>query len=247
MISIGGLMKKLLVAALVLISCAMFLSADVYITQKTHSDAVSFMGQNQPEKNGIAEMWLGKNKMANLSPEGGFILDLEKKVVLMINHQDKTYVQMDLPIDLSKYFPAQLLQMMGDVSVEVTATGQTEKIGSWNCTIYNMKMNMMMMTMNHKVWASTDVPFDWKNFMKDMYTQFAMVTMRLNEDAVKEMEKIQGFQIKSEITMDMMGTEMKSSQEVVEITEKTAPPGIYSAPEGYTKKDKFGMADFQNR
>jgi len=139
------------------------------------------------------------------------------------------------------------MQMMGNVSVEVTETGQTEKIGQWNCVIYNMKMNMMMMTMNHKIWASADVPFDWKTYMQDMYSQFAMVTMRLNEDSVKEMGKIQGFQIKSEMSMDMMGTEMKSSNEVVEILNKAAPAGVYSAPQGYTKKDKFGMADFQNR
>lgn len=240
-------MKKILLSILMILTCALFMSADVYIKQKTHTDAVSFMGQNQPEKNDIAEMWLGKNKMANVTKEGGFVLDLEKKVVLMINHQDKTYVQMDLPLDLSKYFPPQLMQMMGNVTVEVTATGETEKIGQWNCTIYNMKMNMMMMTMNHKIWASSDVPFDWKTYMQDMYTQFAMVTMRLDESAVEEMKKIQGFQIKSEMSMDMMGTEMKSSNEVLEISEKAAPPGVYAAPDGYTKKDKFGMADFENR
>jgi hypothetical protein len=240
-------MKKIILSALIILSCAVFLSADVYIKQKTHTDAVSFMGQNQPEKNEIAEMWLGNNKMASVTPEGGFILDLDQNVALMINHKDKTYVQMDLPVDLSKYFPPQLLQMMGNVTVEVTDTGTSEKIGDWNCTIYDMKLNMMMMAMNYKIWASSEVPFDWKTFMQDMYSQFAMVTMRLNDNAVKEMEKIQGFQIKSEMSMDMMGTAMKSSQEVIEITEKAAPAGIYSAPEGYTKKDKFGMADFQNR
>lgn len=238
-------MKKICVVALAVLSCVMILSADIYVKQKTHTDAVSFMGQNQPEKNDIAEMWLGKNKMASVSTDGGFILDLDKKVALMLNHQDKSYVQMDLPVDLAKYFPPQLMQMLGNVSIEVIPTGQKEKIGSWNCTIYDMKISMMMMNMNYKIWASPDVPFDWKTFMKDMYTQFAMVTMRLNESTVKEMEKIQGFQIKSEMAIDMMGTEMKTSQEVVEITEKAAPAGIYSAPAGYTKKEKFGMADFQ--
>lgn len=222
-----------------------FLSADVYIKQKTHSDAISFMGQNQPEKNDFAEMWLSENKMASITPDGGFILDLDKKIAMMINHQDKTFVQMDLPLDISKYFPSQLLQMMGNVTVEVTPTGQKEKVGSWNCEIYNMTMNMMMMKMKYKIWASTDVSFDWEKFMKEMYSQMAMVTMRLNENSVKEMEKIKGFQIKSEMAMDMMGNEIKSSYEVIEISEKTAPSGIYAAPEGYTKKDKFGMADMQ--
>ena len=238
-------MKKTITVVLAIFVCTVFLSADIYIKQKTHSDAVSFMGQNQPEKNDIAEMWLGDNKMASVTPEGGFVLDLEKNVALMINHQNKSYVQMDLPVDLTKYFPPQLMQMMGNVSVEVNSTGKTEKIGSWNCTIYDMTISMMMMKMNYKLWASTEVPFDWKNFMQKMYSQMAMVTMRLNENAVKEMEEIQGFQIKSEMTMDMMGNEMKTSQEVIEISKKPAPAGVYGAPAGYTKKDKFGMADMQ--
>ena len=81
--------------------------------------------------------------------------------------------------------------------------------------------------------------------MKEMCSQMAMVTMRLNENSVKEMEKIKGFQIKSEMVMDMMGNEINTSFEVVEISEKSAPAGTYAAPEGYTKKDKFGMADMQ--
>ena len=238
-------MKKVMAAILVVLCGTVFLSADVYIKQKTHSDAISFMGQNQPEKNDFAEMWLSQNKMASITPDGGFILDLDKKIAMMINHTDKSYVQMDLPLDISKYFPSQLLQMMGNVTVEVTPTGQKEKIGSWNCDIYNMTMNMMMMKMKYKIWASTEVPFDWEKFMKEMYSQMAMVTMRLNENSVKEMEKIKGFQIKSEMAMDMMGNEIKTSYEVVEISEKSAPAGIYAAPEGYTKKEKFGMADLQ--
>ncbi|GAI78887.1 unnamed protein product, partial [marine sediment metagenome] len=35
--------------------------------------------------------------------------------------------------------------------------------------------------------------------------------------------------------------------EVSEITEKSAPAGIYSVPEGYTKKDKFSMMDLQKK
>ena len=47
--------------------------------------------------------------------------------------------------------------------------------------------------------------------------------------------------------MNMMGTDMKTTDEVIEISEKSAPPGTYSVPEGYSKQEKFTFEDMQRR
>jgi hypothetical protein len=210
------------------------------------------MGQKTPEKNEISHMWIGKNKMATHGEEVSIVINLDKKEILMINHKNKSYVPMSLPLELDKYFPAQMMQMMGGIKVTVNPTGETLKIGDWKCQGYDMSMNMMMITMNTKIWASTDVPFDWKEFQEGIFMEFAKVTiskvtMRLGEDSVKELQKIKGFQIKSVMTINMMGQNMITTQEVVEISKKSAPAGTYSAPDGYTKKDKFTMMDMQNK
>jgi len=49
------------------------------------------------------------------------------------------------------------------------------------------------------------------------------------------------------MTMNIMGADMKQWTEVVEISKKSASAATYSFPEGYTKKDKFDMADMQKR
>ena len=225
----------------------MSLMADFYVKQKIHSDEVSMMGQTTPEKNDIQNMWLGDNKMAMHSTDQSFIIDLDKKLMLMINHQDKSYVEMTLPLDMSKYFPEQISQMMQGVTVSVEPTGETQKIGEWNCKVYNVTMDIMMMTMKQKIFASKDVPFDWKNYAEKILPQMTQALFRLDGDAVKEFLKIDGYQIRTEMTMSVMGTDIKSWTEVEEITKKSAPAGTYSVPDGYTKKDKFSMMDMQRR
>ena len=240
-------MKKIIVIMSLVLVCGLFLSADVYIKQNTHSDAVQIMGQTTPERNEVNHMWIAKNKMAMHGKDGSFIVDLDKKHVLMINHTNKTYVVMTIPIDLNKYFPAQMMQMMGDVKVSISPTGNSKTIGQWKCEEYSMEMSMMMFTTKGTLYATTDVPFDWKEYQKDMYASFAQATMRLSEESVKEFEKIKGFQIQTEMIVDMMGTEMKTLQTVEEITKKDAPAGTYDAPEGYTKQDKLSLMDMQRR
>ena len=75
--------------------------------------------------------------------------------------------------------------------------------------------------------------------------KLSQAMLRLGDDSLKEMLKIEGFQIRTDTSMNIMGNDMKSWQEVQEITKKTAPAGTYGPPEGYTKKDKLDMTDIQ--
>lgn len=241
-------MKKFiaLIGVLLIFASASF-AADVYVKQTTHTDEFSMMGQSQPAKDDINEMWIGKDKFAMVSSETTIIINLDDKKMYMINHSTKTYVPMDLPLDISQYFPAQFSQMMQGVTIKVNPTGETKTIDSWKCDGYDVNMNIMMMDMKQKVWASTDVPFDWKAFNEKMLPQFTQAMMNIGGDAMDEFIKIKGFQIRTEMSMNMMGAEMKSWTEVSEIAEKSAPAGIYSVPEGYSKKDKFSMMDLQKK
>jgi len=239
-------MKKFITVVLVLFvfgSVSVF--SDVYIKQKSHTDAISMMGQNQPAKDEVNETWIGKDKFAMITSEMSIIIDLSVKKMYFVTHTNKSYVPMDLPLDLEKYFPAQMMQMMQGITVKVTPSGESKTINQWKCDGYDTEMNIMMMKMKMKIWASTDVPFDWKEFNEKMYPLMSQAMFRLDEKAMEEFKKINGYQIRQDISMDMMGTEMKSWTEVVEITKKSAPAGIYSPPEGYTKQDKIDMMNLR--
>jgi hypothetical protein len=245
-------MKKYAVALVVFFLFATVLThADVYIKQNTHTDAFEVMGQSQPAKDVINHMWLADNKMASLSEDQSFIIDLESNKVFWMNSQNKTYIEMDLPLDISKYLPEQAAQMMANmnISVAVQPTGASETIAGKKCDKYDVTMTiimMMTMEMKMKIWATEDVPFDWKKFQDKMIQMFSP-TMPLGEEALNAFKQIKGWQMRSEMTMNMMGTDMKTVQEVEEITKKDAPDGTYKVPEGYTKQDKFSLEDMQRR
>ncbi|HHF51398.1 MAG: DUF4412 domain-containing protein [Candidatus Aminicenantes bacterium] len=241
-------MKKTLTIILsLLVFAAVSFSAEVYIKQQTHTDAIEMMGQSQPAKDEVNHMWLADNKMATHGTDQSVIINLDKSKMYMINHQTKTYVEMDLPLDISKYFPPQFAQMMSSITIKVTPTGETQKIGNWNCSGYDVDSTIMMMNQKQKIWASTDVPFDWNMYAEKMLPKLMQGTMMLSEESVKEFMKIKGFQIRTESTMNVMGNEMKSYSEVIEITKKNAPAGTFDPPSDYEKKDQFSMEDMQKR
>jgi hypothetical protein len=244
-------MRRLIaIIAIVVVSCT-FLSADVYIKQNHHTDAVTMMGQTQPAKDQVQEIWVAKNKMATHTGDASMLLDLDKKVMYMVNHGKKSYIEMSIPVDIAKYMPEQMQgmidSMMGSLKVTVTNSNETKTIKTWKCSGYTVKMEMSMMgmpmVMNMKVWASTTVPFDWEGVMKMMMDNMMKAQMRLSDEAVKEMKKVKGYWIEMEMSMNMMGADVKSTTSVLEIAEKPADPKVYAVPEGYTKKDKMSMAD----
>ena len=92
-----------------------------------------------------------------------------------------------------------------------------------------------------KVWASTDVPFDLSLYDDMLYN------MRLiyNRDAVyrSELEKIEGLQMGLELRDGNFLRGRRYFDETVKMEARTAPPGTFSAPAGYTKKER--IEDFE--
>jgi hypothetical protein len=227
------------------LAVSVLLAADVYVKSSVHTDAFAMMGKNQPAKDEVMEQWVGNNQMVNKTGDKIMIMDMNKNVMLIINSKEKSYVETSLPLDMSKLVPKEMAPMLAmmKVTVKVTPNGQSKKISQWNCSGYDVDMNMSMMQMKMKVWATTDVPFDWKVFAK-MYANVSKVSF-MDDAAIAEFMKITGFQVASEMTMNMMGANMKVTTQVVEITKKDAPAGLYAVPSGFSKKDMLSMQDLQ--
>jgi hypothetical protein len=238
-------MKKAVLFVIVVLAAAWLLPADIYIKTNVHTDAFEMMGQKQPAKDDVTEQWVGNNQLLNKTGDKIMIMDMNKKLMYIISPKDKSYVETTLPLDMTKLLPKEAAGMasMMKVTVKVTPTGQSKKIGQWNCAGYDVDMGMMMMQMKMKVWATTDVPFDWKMFSK-MYANVSKMQF-MDDAAIGEFMKISGYQVASEMSMDMMGSKMKVTSQVVEISQKPAPAGTYSVPAGYTKKDTLSMADMR--
>jgi opacity protein-like surface antigen len=238
-------MKKILFAVFLVLVFSVLLSADIYIKSNIHTDAFTMMGKNQPAKDEITEQWIGNNQMANITGDKVMIMDMNRNLMFIVNPKEKSYVETTLPLDMSKLIPKEMAPMMGmmKLTVKVTPNGQTQKINKWNCSGYDVDMGMSMMQMKMKVWATTDVPFDWKAFAK-MYANISKMSF-MDDAAIAEFMKITGHQVASEMTMNMMGANMKVSTQVMEITSKPAPAGIYTVPANFSKKENLSLQDLR--
>jgi hypothetical protein len=243
------LMKKLMLAVILLALAAPAWAADVLVKVKTHTDAMAVMGQTVEATDVVSEVWIGGTKMATVSKDNAFIIDLDKNVAYLVNHANKTYVETALPIDFAKLLPPEAAPMaaMMQMAATVTPTTETKKIGQWDCTAYDAALSMMGMTLKLRIWASTQVPFDLATFQAKMMPAVIQGQMRLNAASVAEFAKIKGYQIATETTGDVMGGKLHSTTEVTEMVTKPAPAGTYAPPADYTKNATLSMEDMRRR
>ncbi len=232
-------MKKLVIMLVLVAVVTLSLSAaDVYIKTKTHTDAMSVMGQNTPAQDTVSEAWIGDDMFATIAAGQTMVIDLKKNVAYFIYPTTKTYVETPLPLDFAKILPPEAAALAGmmKMTATVTPTTETKKIGSWNCTGYDVNLTMMMgMTMKMRSWATADVPFDAAAFNTKFLGSLLKGQMRLDDASAKEFAKMKGYQVASDMTGDIMGAKMHNTSEVVEMTKKAAPAGTYAVPAGFTK------------
>jgi len=241
---------------ILIVACAwgsLSVQADIYIKQMNHTDGFSVMGQSQPAKDDVFVTWMGMD-MARLDhgEETSIIIRLDKNQMIMINHAEKSFTETAIGgkndilsnaltgAGMTDEEQAQAKKMMEGfsqmmkASVSVTETGESQKIKGWNCQKFDLTMNMMGMTSTGVIWATEDIKIDYELYRNLTYS--LMGQMSGMEDLMKEMNKIKGIVVLQESTMSMMGSEVKSTQELLEVSDKPAPAGIYTVPAGYEKK-----------
>lgn len=236
--------------------------ADVYMKQKVHTDELKMMGQTQPAKDEISVIWLGENlaRMDQGTATSSILLG-DKKVLYMLDHNKKTYAEM--PLDLDKMFDEAaaagagddpetaeakkkmpgfmkglMKGMMGNMSAKVTETGETKRIGGWNCRKYIIEMDMGMGKSNSEAWATEDLKINYSLYFTSAN---AMMASQPGFDKIaKEMQKVKGVIVYQTTKTSVMGTEVTSTTELLECSDKSAPAGNYEIPAGYKKVKGFG-------
>jgi hypothetical protein len=235
--------------------------ADVYMKQKTHMGGFTMMGQTQPEKDEVMVIWLGPDR-ARTDQESGnssTILLADKQIIYMIDHAKKEYSEM--PLDLEKMFEeaaaaadpkdkeamekmpgfmkGMMKGVMGNMQAKVTETGETKKIGDWNCRKYLIEMSLGMGGESKgEAWATEDLKIDYA--MAFTAANAMMASMPGFEKIIQEMKKVKGVIVQQTAKVNMMGAEVETTTELLEATEKDAPAGMYDVPAGYKKVKAMG-------
>ena len=240
-----------LVSIIVLLPHAAY--ADVFMKQKQHTDAVNIMGQTQPAQDIVSDIWITNTRMVSSNEKQKIVFDLERKVVMFANHEQKTVATMPMDFstmvekqsgDMSTEERADFQQFMGrmmNIKVNVQPTSEKKKIGKWNCTKYIQTMEMGMGTITSTIWATNDIRVD-----QDLYAQFTTAVMAqmpgVSQNAaeiIKESKKIKGVQVLTKQTTEMMGQSMGSTVELIEYKEGKAPVSAFAMPAGYETQKMF--------
>ena len=227
--------------------------ADVYIKQKRHTDAFEVMGQTQPEKDEITVIWMSKDKGGiDMGEDKSMIIRLDKNIMYFLDHPKMTYAEMpfgDLSEILSsaiqeselseeerkeaEKFMKGITSTMMKAEAEVTDTGEEQKIKGWNCRKYIMKVKIMMATSTAEIWATEDIKINY-----ELYRTLGSAVISKQpgfQEMLEEMKKIKGIAVLTTSTSSAMGAEVKSTEELIEVEEKSAPSGTYEIPSGYAK------------
>ena len=237
--------KKIVLGSIVTIFALMLIifpqqgKADFFIKKFRHTDAVTIMGQTQPAKDEESLTWMGKDRMRQ--DEGNnktTIVRFDLQKIYIIDHSQKTYSEIDIPIDFEKILPDQAKQMMQmmQVTPKVTKTEETQKIKDWNCLKYLVEIDISMMGMSMpmkmEMWVSKDLGIDLKAYEK--FSSELLSLQPMFKNFAEEFKKIEGYPVLTLVSMEMMGTETKSREEVLLVEKKDPPAGIYDLPDGYT-------------
>jgi hypothetical protein len=143
---------------------------------------------------------------------------------------------------LEKLLPVRELGVSLPSTLQVLPTGESKIIAGRSCTEYdlvrtNKAKSYRSLSAHTRVYATTDIPLNMKKYTEALQEFiFRMQLIGLDDSELKELGKIKGFQMSNESTADIDGHKIHSSNEVLEITEKSAPAGTYTVPEGYKKR-----------
>jgi hypothetical protein len=226
-----------------------YANADVFMKNRQHTDAMQIMGQNQPAEDVVVTIWLTEKGYRSDNSKNSVILYLNPKKMLMIDHSDKTY--MEMPLDMNKMMPQGaeqdaegqaafqgMMKNMMKMEITVTATGEKKKIRTWKCKKYIMTMKTFMGDINNEIWATEDLKVD-----KDLYARMGasmaagMPGMQASmADMTRELKKIKGVRVYTTVTQEMMGQKIRHTTELLEFKKGHAPAGLFKTPAGYQQK-----------
>jgi hypothetical protein len=241
-------MKKLILTAVSIVSLALALSADVYLKTRLTTDPITAYGQSIPAKQLYTEQWISDDYYLNSSEGLTYLLDIRKNVFYIIGHTTKSYIETKFPVDFATLLPQEMTQMaraLQQMTISVRSTGETKILNNIRCQEYWLEMTVMLYPVEMTVWASEELPVNLKNFLEKIQPEILKLQLRASGQAASEIQKIKGLWIAYEGKAEVMGMEVKSRAEVVELSKKPAPAGLYNLPSGYKKKARLEMEDIQ--
>lgn len=223
--------------ALFVLALPLAAGADTLYTMKSHTDAIKMGGQSQPAKDSTVKIWAAGDRLRRDDGEQTMIFRLDKNRLYILDHEDKTYSEVTLPIDLRKMMPkgseamADQIAAGMKVTVQVAPRDETRKVNQWNARRFDVTVQSAMgMKIATTMWVSKEI----EGFAGFNRMSGAMASLQPGSgEWAKQLEKIDGFPVLTESQVDALGAKFGTREELVSVETKAAPAGTYDPPAGY--------------
>lgn len=211
------------------------------LTLKSHQDAVEIQGQTQPARDQTVEIWIGDG--AILRDDGQSRVLLTEDTLYLINEEEGYYNALDRPVELASLLPeemrSQLEQMreQGTIRAQVVPGDETRQVGDWTARRYDVSLsNEMGLEVDQVLWASEEVQVDPAPYFA--LTRELAAIQPGGAEWTGELEIVKGFPVYRE-TVFQVGpdAEVRTTEELVSVEEKTAPEGIFAPPADFEERE----------
>jgi len=227
--------------------------ADTYIVKHSHTDEYEIASVEKviPAKDEFIVTWFTQDELRlDRGADKDFadrstIVRLDLNKTYLLDHTLMSYSEYSLDImegmteemsDSSGIDFGQVMESF-DIEVRVDDTGEVERIGNWACKIYEVTTVVFGFTSKRRVWATRDIDIDY-----DLYDKLRIATSPQQQGAmkniVKEMQQIDGLEVRSTSTTEVMGATVRTREELITIEEREAPDELYDIPPGYVPSDE---------
>jgi hypothetical protein len=232
------MIRRAILSVLLLALAVLPAGADTLFTVESHTDSFQVAGQKQAAKDTQVKIWVAGDKMRRDEEDQSMILRLDKSRLYLLNHEDKTYSELTLPIDLRKMMPPGSEAMADQIAngmkltVQVTPRNETRKVNQWNAKRYDVAIaSAMGMRIATTMWVSKEV----EGFPPVNRLAATIAALQPGAGAwVKELEKIDGYPVLQESSVDALGAKFGTREELQAVETRDAPAGAFEPPAGYT-------------
>jgi hypothetical protein len=211
--------------------------ADLLLAVKAHTNGMKIGNRVQEPHDAQAKIWLASDRMRRDEGTTSVIVRLDRKKIYLVNHTDRTYSEVAIPVDWSTVVPPRdqdsFQRYIADNQIKATITPSTEtrQIHGWGTTRVNLQLtNEHGLRMAAQWWLTKDIP------LAAAYNQMNAALASLQPNATDWAQKegrLDGFPVYQETTIYIGDASSKSVEELVSADNREVPPGTYDVPAGF--------------
>jgi hypothetical protein len=211
--------------------------ADLLLSVKGHVDGFSVGNRTQEAKDSDVKIWLATDRMRRDEGPLTAIVRLDRQKLYLVNHTDRTYSTVDLPVDWTKLIPKvdqekfQQYVAENQIRAAITPSSETRKVRAWDTHRVDVELsNRQGLRVSTRMWVSRDI---------GLYAAYnkmsgSLASLQVNgADWSQKIDKLDGFPVYQETVVSVGGMSFKSVEQLMAADPKEPPPGTYDVPAGF--------------